>query len=334
MTTRTNRQWRLAQRPQGQVGDEHFDLVEEAVHEPGDGQALVRVRYLSMDPTIRGSLERDTYVPKIEEGAVIRSLGVGEVVASNSDRYAVGDLVSGTTGWQEYTIADTGDNRLHVLPEGTDPLDAVGLFGPTGLAAYFGLLDVGRPTEGETVLVSGAAGATGSVAGQIARIQGCRVVGTAGSDEKCALVVDEYGFDACINYKTEDLRKRVREACPDGVDVFFDNVGGDVLEVALNNLALHARVVICGAISQYDGTPPRGPRNYVQLVSRRARMQGFLVFDYASRYSDAIADLARWAAEGTISHRVDLVDGIEQVPSAFQRLFSGGNVGKNAVKLA
>jgi NADPH-dependent curcumin reductase CurA len=333
MTTRTNRQWRLAQRPQGQVGDEHFDLVEEAVHEPGEGQALVRVRYLSMDPTIRGWLERDTYVPKIEEGAVIRSLGVGEVVASNSDRYAVGDLVSGTTGWQEYTIADTGDNRLQVLPEGTDPLDAVGLFGPTGLAAYFGLLDVGRPTEGETVLVSGAAGATGSVAGQIARIQGCRVVGTAGSDDKCAMVVDEYGFDACINYRTEDLRKRVPEACPDGVDVFFDNVGGEVLEVALNNLALHARVVICGAISQYDGTPPRGPRNYMQLVMRRARMQGFLVFDYASRYSDAIADLARWAAEGTISHRVDVVDGIEQVPSAFQRLFSGGNVGKNAVKL-
>lgn len=333
MATRTNRQWRLAQRPRGQVGDEHFDLVEEAVPEPGDGQALVRVRYLSMDPTIRGSLVRDTYVPKIEVGAVVSGLGVGEIVASNSDRYAVGDLVSGTTGWQEYTIADSGGNRLRVLPEGADPLDAIGLFGPTGLAAYFGLLDVGRPAAGETVLVSGAAGATGSVAGQIARIQGCRVVGTAGSDEKCATVVDEYGFDACINYKTEGLRDRVREACPDGVDVFFDNVGGDILEAALNNLALHARVVICGGISQYDGTPPRGPRNYMYLVGRRARMEGFLVFDYAPRYSDASADLARWAAEGAIRHRVDVVEGIEQVPSAFQRLFSGGNVGKNAVKL-
>ena len=333
MTTQTNRQWRLARRPQGPVSDENFDIVEEAVSEARDGQALVRVHYLSMDPTIRGWMQHDTYLPKIEEGAVIRGLGVGEVVASNSDRYTVGDLVSGLTGWQEYVIADSGRNRLQVLPAGTDPLDAVGLFGPTGLAAYFGLLDVGRPAEGETVLVSGAAGATGSVAGQIARIKGCRVVGTAGSDDKCAMAVDEYGFDACINYRSEDLRGRVREACPDGIDVFFDNVGGDILEVALNNLALHARVVICGAISQYDGTPPRGPRNYMQLVVRRARMEGFLVFDHTSRYPDAIADLARWAAEGAIRHRVDVVEGIEQVPAAFQRLFTGDNVGKNAVRL-
>jgi NADPH-dependent curcumin reductase CurA len=159
------------------------------------------------------------------------------------------------------------------------------------------------------------------------------VVGTAGSDDKCAMVVDEYGFDACINYRSEDLRGRVREACPDGIDVFFDNVGGDILEVALNNLALHARVVICGAISQYDGTPPHGPRNYMQLVVRRARMEGFLVFDHTARYPDAIADLARWAAEGAIRHRVDVVEGIEQVPAAFQRLFTGDNVGKNAVRL-
>ena len=333
MAIQTNRQWRLARRPQGQVSDENFDLIEEAVPEPGEDQALVRVRYLSMDPTIRGWLQHDTYLPKIEEGAVIRSLGVGEVVSSHSDRYAVGDLVSGLTGWQEYMIADTKHNRLQILPQGTDPLDAVGLFGPTGLAAYFGLLDIGRPAEGETVLVSGAAGATGSVAGQIAKMKGCRAIGTAGSDEKCAMVVDEYGFDACINYRTEDLRPRVRESCPDGVDVFFDNVGGDILEVALNNLALHARVVICGAISQYDGTPPRGPRNYMQLVVRRARMEGFLVFDHVSRYADAIADLARWAAEGALLHRVDVLEGIEQVPTAFVRLFTGDKIGKNAVKL-
>ena len=333
MTIQTNRQWRLARRPHGQVSDENFDLVEDAVPEPGEDQALVRVRYLSMDPTIRGWLQHDTYLPKIEEGAVIRSLGVGEVVSSHSERYAVGDLVSGLTGWQEYMIADTKHNRLQILPQGTDPLDAVGLFGPTGLAAYFGLLDIGRPAEGETVLVSGAAGATGSVAGQIAKMKGCRAIGTAGSDEKCAMVVDEYGFDACINYRTEDLRPRVRESCPDGVDVFFDNVGGDILEVALNNLALHARVVICGAISQYDGTPPRGPRNYMQLVVCRARMEGFLVFDHVSRYADAIADLARWAAEGALLHRVDVLEGIEQVPTAFMRLFTGDKIGKNAVKL-
>lgn len=328
----TNRQWRLARRPQGAVEDEDFTLTEEPVPEPADGEALVRVRYLSMDPTIRGWLERDTYLPRIELGAVVRSLGVGEVTASRNPRYPVGAVVSGLTGWQEWTVADDA-RRMQVLPDGTDPVDAVGLFGPTGLAAYFGLLDVGRPEAGDTVLVSGAAGATGSVAGQIAKLTGCRVVGTAGSDEKCALVVDEYGFDACINYRTEDLRARVREACPDGVDVFFDNVGGDVLEVALNNLALHARVVICGAISQYDGGGPRGPRNYMQLVVRRARMEGFLVFDHAERHADAIADLARWAAEGHIRQRVDVIDGIAQVPAAFRRLFSGENLGKNAVRI-
>jgi NADPH-dependent curcumin reductase CurA len=328
---RQNRQWRLAERPRGQVGDDNFTLVTEPAPEPGDGEALVRVTHLSMDPTIRGWLERDTYLPKIEEGEVVRSLGVGEVVASNTDRYAVGDLVSGITGWQEWTIADEGRRQLQVLPAGTDPLDAVGLFGPTGLAAYFGLLEVGRPEAGDTVLVSGAAGATGSVAGQIARHLGCRVIGTAGTDDKCAMVVDEYGFDACINYRTEKVARRLRELAPDGVDVFFDNVGGDVLEAGLNNLALHARIVVCGAISQYDGSPPRGPRNYMNLVVRRARMEGFLIFDFADRYPEAIADLGRWAADGTIRHRVDVVEGFEHVPAAFQRLFTGNKLGKNAV---
>jgi NADPH-dependent curcumin reductase len=329
----TNRQWRLARRPSGHVDVDNFDLVEEPAPQPGDGEALVRVRYLSMDPTIRGWLERDTYLPKIEEGAVIRGLGVGEVVASRSARYSEGALVSGLTGWQEWAIADERRNRLQVLPDGTDPADAVGLFGPTGMAAYFGLLEVGRPSEGDTVLVSGAAGATGSVAGQIAKLHGCRVIGTAGGDEKCGIVVDEYGFDACLNYRSEDLRAQVRRACPDGIDVFFDNVGGKVLEAALDNLALRARVVICGAISQYDGTPPRGPRNYMQLVIRRARMEGFLVFDHAARYPDAIADLARWVADGRLRQRLDVVDGFEHVPTAFLRLFTGDNIGKNAVRL-
>ena len=329
-----NRQWRLARRPEGQISDEHFALIKQAAPEPGDGEALIRVRYLSMDPTIRGWMERDTYLPRIREGEIIRGLGLGEVVTSRSGLYPQGALVSGLTGWQEWAVADEGRHRMQVLPDGTDPVDAVGLFGPTGLAAYFGLLEVGRPSAGETVLVSGAAGATGSVVGQIAKIQGCRVVGTAGSDEKCAIVVDEYGFDACINYRTEDLWPRIRQTCPDGVDVFFDNVGGDVLEVALNNLALRARVVICGAISQYDATGPRGPRNYMQLVVRRARMEGFLVFDYTSRYPEAIAELGRWAAEGRIRQRIDIVDGFEHVPVAFMRLFTGDNIGKNAVRLS
>jgi len=264
---------------------------------------------------------------------VVRGLGVGEVVTSRSDRYPEGALVSGLTGWQDWAIADERRRRMQVLPAGTDPVDAVGLFGPTGLAAYFGLLEVGRPSEGDTVVVSGAAGATGSVAGQIAKLSGCRVVGTAGGERKCGIVVDEYGFDACIDYRTADLRAELRRLCPDGIDVFFDNVGGDILEAALDNLVLHARVVICGAISQYDGRPPRGPRNYMQLVLRRARMEGFLVFDHTPRYPDAIADLARWAAEGRIRQRLDIVDGFEHVPAAFLRLFTGDHIGKNAVRL-
>jgi len=330
---RTNRQWRLARRPDGAFRPDDVALTEEPVPAPADGQALVRVSHLSMDPTIRGWMERDTYLPKIPEGGVVRGLGVGTVVASRSDRYAEGDLVSGTTGWQEWALADDDRRSMQVLPTGTDPLDAVGLLGPTGLAAYFGLLEVGRPVGGETVLVSGAAGATGSVAGQIARHRRCRVIGTAGSDDKCRTVVDEYGFDACINYRTERISSRLRELCPDGIDVFFDNVGGDVLEAALSNLAPHARIVVCGAISQYDGAPPRGPRNYTQLIMRRARMEGFLVFDHAERYPRAIADLSRWAQEGVITHHVDLVDGFDKVPATFLRLFSGEKRGKNAVRL-
>lgn len=332
-TPTTNRQWRLARRPQGQITDDVFGLSEEETPQPRDGEALVRVQYLSMDPTILGWLERDTYMPKIEEGAVVRSFGVGQVFASRSRRYAEGDVVSGLTGWQEWTIVDEDARRVQVLPEGTDPLDAVGLFGPTGLAAYFGLFEVGAPVAGDTVLVSGAAGATGSVAGQIAKHLGCRVVGTAGSDDKCRRVVEEYGFDACINYHTERLASRVREACPEGVDVFFDNVGGEVLEAALANLALRARIVICGAIAQYDGGAPHGPRNYAQLIVRRARMEGFLIVDYTAKYPQAIADLGRWAGEGVIRHHVDVVEGFEHVPAAFRRLFTGDKIGKNAVHL-
>lgn len=330
---RTNRQWRLARRPDGAFTPDVVERVDGPMPTPSDGQALVRVDYLSMDPTIRGWMERDTYLPKIPQGGVVRGLGVGTVVTSRSGRYAEGDLVSGMTGWQEWALADDGRRSMHVLPAGTDQLDAVGLFGPTGLAAYFGLLEVGRPVAGETVLVSGAAGSTGSIAGQIARHLGCRVIGTAGSDDKCRTVVDDHGFDACINYRTERVSSRLSELCPDGIDVFFDNVGGDVLEAALGNLALHARIVVCGAISQYDGAPPRGPRNYTQLITRRARMEGFLVFDHADRYPEAIADLNRWAQNGVITHHVDVVDGFDNVPMAFGRLFTGDTRGKNAVRL-
>lgn len=330
----TNRAWTLTARPTGPFdGAEHVTLEERPRPEITDGQALVRVTHLSMDPTIRGWMQMDTYLPKIELGAVVRGMGIGEVVESRSDRYAVGDLVSGLTGWQEWAVADR-DTRLQVLPEGTDPLTAISLFGPTGLAAYFGMLKVGQPKEGDTVLVSGAAGATGSVAGQIAKITGCRVIGTAGGPEKCAHVVDTLGFDACIDYRAEDVGAHVREAVgPDGIDVYFDNVGGPLLELALANLALHARIVVCGAISQYDGGAPSGPRNYMNLVVKRARMEGFLIFDHAKDNPQAFADLSAWAAEGRVDSRVDLTEGITSVPDAFSRLFTGGNVGKNAVAL-
>jgi NADPH-dependent curcumin reductase CurA len=328
-----NRQWRLARRPDGRFVTDDVELADDEVPSPAEGEALVRVDYLSMDPTIRGWMSYDTYAPKIPVGAVVRGLGVGTVVASRSERYAEGAMVTGMTGWRELAIADDDRRRMQVLPDGTDPLDAIGLLGPTGLAAYFGLLDVGRPQPGNTVLVSGAAGATGSVAGQIAKVHGCRVVGTAGGPEKCRVVVDDYGFDACIDYRAGSLSERVAEETPAGVDVLFDNVGGDVLEAALRNLAVGARIVLCGAISQYDGAPPRGPRNYSQLIMRRARMEGFLVFDYAERYPEAIADLGRWAAEGSITQHVDVVDGFEHVPAAFARLFTGDKIGKNAVRL-
>ncbi len=332
--TDTNRQWLLRDRPTGAFSEEHVELVTADVPTPGDGEAVVEVTHLSMDPTIRGWMQMDTYLPAIPIGDVVRSLGVGRVVTSRSDRYAEGDLVSGLTGWQEYTVADDGDRRLEVLPAGTDPLVAVSLFGPTGLAAYFGLLRVGAPEAGETVVVSGAAGATGSVAGMLARHRGCRVVGIAGGPEKCARVVDEFGFDECVDYKDDGFRHALRDAIgPDGVDVYFDNVGGPILDLVLARLAIGARVVICGAISQYDGAERRGPANYVNLIRSRARMEGFLVFDYVDEWPQAYRDLAGWAADGTIVNRLDVSEGIQSVPTAFAKLFSGGNDGKNVVAL-
>ncbi|AXV08259.1 Putative NADP-dependent oxidoreductase [Euzebya pacifica] len=335
-TPETNRVWRLTERPTAAFSpDEHVELATASVPEPADGQALVRVTHLSLDPTIRGWMQQDTYLPAIGIGEVVRSMGIGEVVASKSDKYPVGALVSGLTGWQEYVLAEErGAGALQILPEGTDPLVAISLFGPTGLAAYFGLLRVGELKEGDTVLVSGAAGATGSVVGQIAKLKGCRVIGTAGGPEKCAYVVDELGFDECVDYKADDVAKTLRSAIgPDGVDVYFDNVGGPLLEMALSNLALHARIVICGAISQYDGAAPKGPRNYSNLIVKRAKMEGFLIFDYAKDHPQAFADLGQWAAEGKVNAKVDLEHGIEAVPTAFTKLFTGGNVGKNAVAL-
>ena len=328
-----NRRIVLAQRPTGRVTDDCFDHDQGPVPTPGDGEVLVRVRWLSIDPAIRGWMSHDTYLPAIAIGEPIRSAGLGEVVASNNDEMPIASMVFGMTGWQEYCLIG-GDNPAQVIPSGVEPEAALSVYGITGVTAYYGLLDVGRPREGETVLVSGAAGATGSVVGQIACIKGCRVVGIAGTDEKCRWLTDELGFDAAINYRADDVAAALSEACPNGVDVFFDNVGGDILEVTLDHLAIGARIVLCGAISTYNDTSPApGPRNLGKLIVQRARMQGFIVLDYLDRLPEATAELAAWVAAGDLRYRVDTVDGLERAPAALERLFTGANTGKVLVRL-
>lgn len=333
MTT-LNRQIILEARPDGPVGPQHFGRNEAPVPALEEGQALVKTLMLSIDPTIRGWMERDTYLPAIEIGAPIRSGGAGVVVESKTDLVKPGDRVFTLVGWQEYSVQQ-GRQALTVIPEGVALEDALSVFGITGLTAYFGLLDVGKPKEGETVVISGAAGATGSVAGQIAKIKGCRVVGIAGTDEKCRWL-REIGFDEAIDYRTEDVRRRLREACPRKIDVYFDNVGGPILDAALMNLARGGRVVICGGISQYDVPDDQkyGPRAYLNLIAARGRMEGFLVMDYASRYGEAIMQLAGWVAEGKVRHRTDVLHGLDRAPEALMRLFSGRNEGKLLVKVA
>lgn len=326
----------MAAHPAGPLGDEHFDLVEEPVPEPAEGEALVRTLYLSLDPAIRVWMNGvDTYVPGIQVGDVMRAGGLGEVVRSRDPAHGEGDVVFGMMHWSDYYLARSGHDGLTTVPR-HEPLTAyLSVFGVTGLTAYFGLLDIGRPKEGETVVVSGAAGATGSVAGQIARITGCRVIGIAGGPEKCAWLIDELGFDAAIDYKSEDVSARLRETCPDGIDVFFDNVGGEILDAALGQLALHGRVVLCGAISQYDTADlAPGPRNVINLIPQRGRMQGFILLDYRDRFLEAIPQLMQWVQEGRIRYAEDVVEGLENAPAAFRTLFTGANTGKLIVKVA
>ena len=334
--TDTFRRMLLTSRPHGLVGAGNLRLDGSApVPEPAEGQALVRVRYLSIDPTIRTWMDdAPGYLPPIGIGDVVRSGGVGEVVSSRSDRYQSGDLVFGMLGWQEYALADEGEASMTVLPQGLDPTVAIGVLGVTGMTAYFGLFDIGLPEAGDTVVVSGAAGATGSVVGQLARIEGAgTVVGIAGSAEKCAWLTDELGFDHAINYRTDDVGSRLRATCPDGIDVYFDNVGGEILDDCLAHLAMKARVVLCGAISQYNEERPVGPRNYLNLIVKRARMEGFLILDYLDRFPEAQIRMAGWVMEGKIQHREHLVDGLEHAGDALNLLFSGGNTGKVIVQL-
>ena len=327
---------KMASHPSGALEDDDFDLVDERVPEPADGEALVRTLYLSLDPAIRVWMNGiDTYVPGIHVGDVMRAGGLGEVVQSRNAAYTEGDLVFGMMQWSEYCIARAGPDGMMTLPR-QEPITAfLSVLGVTGLTAYFGMFDVAQPKEGETVVVSGAAGAVGSVAGQIGKIIGCRVVGIAGGPEKCAWITDELGFDAWIDYKSQDVAARLRETCPDGIDVYFDNVGGEILDAVLGQINLHARIALCGAISQYDTAElSPGPRNVLNLIPQRGRMEGFILLDYRDRFVDAILQLGQWVQEGRIRYAEDIVDGLENAPGAFRRLFTGENTGKLIVKVA
>jgi NADPH-dependent curcumin reductase len=334
MTAKVNRQWRLAARPVGLIKESDFKLTEQPVPEPGEGEVLVRNLYLSLDPTNRGWAGRDTYMPAVKIGEVMRGGTIGVVERSRNPRFGEGAIVQGLLGWQDYAISDgTG---LTALPHNESiPMTAyLGLFGHIGLSAYFGLLDIGKPRAGETLVVSAAAGAVGSLVGQIGKIKGCRVVGIAGGEEKGRWITDDLGFDAAIDYKAEHVAEGLKRHCPAGVDVYFENVGGKILDAVLSAINIKARIVLCGLISQYNATEPQpGPYNFDNILIRRARVEGFIVTDYMNRAQEAIADLAKWLAEGKIKYRVDVVEGIEQAPLALNKLFDGSNKGKLIVKL-
>jgi NADPH-dependent curcumin reductase CurA len=332
----TNRRLVLAERPSGMV-DESTTRLENIEMPPlDDGEALVKVRYVSIDPTIRTWMDdAPGYLPPIGIDEVIRAGGIGEVVESRNDAYPVGQMLFGVTGWQDYVIADSAERAMQPIPDGVPPTIALGVLGLTGVTAYFGLIDVGGVKEGDVVVVSGAAGATGSTAGQIAKIKGAKkVVGIAGGAEKCAYIVDELGFDEAIDYKNEKVAARLHEACPEGIDLYFDNVGGSILNDCLGNLAMRGRVVLCGAISGYNhGGPPPGPSNYINLLIRRGRMEGFIVLDFFPRLPEAQAALAGWLGEGKLKSSEHVVEGLERCPDALNLLFTGGNTGKVMVKL-
>jgi len=337
MAQGVNRQILLAARPVGMIKETDFARREQPIPQLKNGEFLVRNIYLSLDPTIRGWMtDIEGYMPPIGIGEVMRGGGVGVVIESKSPQYTVGDVVFGLIGWQDYYVGGASTMwPVTVVPKGVPLKAMMSIFGGTGMTAYFGLLDVGKPQPGETVVVSGAAGATGSVVGQIAKIKGCRAVGIAGSDAKCKWVTEDLGFDACINYKTEDMARRLKETCPKGIDVYFDNVGGEILDIVLTQINLRARIVLCGAISMYNATEfPPGPKHYVNLIGKRARMEGFIITDYLPRFAEAMGELGPWVAQGKLKYAIDQVDGLENAPTAINRLFTGANTGKLIVKIS
>lgn len=334
-----NQQWLLAKRPIGMVSVDDFTLASAPMPTPdtGAGEVLIKTLMLSFDPAMRGWMDdKPSYLPPVAIGEPMRASGIGQVIESENPELPVGTLVQGLIGWQEFLVA--GPNSLFpptALPAGTPPNIALSIMGATSLTAYFGLLRIGEPQPGETVVVSGAAGATGSAAAQIAKIKGCRVIGIAGGKEKCDWLLNAAGIDAVIDYKNQSINDELARLCPDGINVFFDNVGGETLEAAIENAADYARFVLCGSISNYnDDTPKPGPANMFSLISKRIKMQGFIMFDYMEEVDAAMADLVQWLTDGKLQWREDIQEGFDNIPKTFLRLFEGSNQGKQLLKLA
>lgn len=336
MANDVNRRFLLRSRPVGRIAPGDFELVESPVPQAPEGGVLARILYLSLDPTNRIWMsDIEQYMPPVAIGEVMRGAGLAQVVESRQPGVEPGDLVTGLAGWQDWVAGTVGDGGLSLLPRGLPvPLPALlGALGATGITAYFGLLDVGQPREGETVVVSAAAGAVGSVVGQIAKIRGCRVVGIAGGAEKCRWITEDLGFDAAVDYKTPDWREQLARATPGGIDVDFENVGGEIMEAVIARMNLFGRVALCGMISGYnDGRPMRGP--WDPVLMKRLRVQGFIVLDYLPRAAEAVLQLAQWMIEGRLKHRDTIVEGLEKAPVAVNMLFDGANVGKLLVKVA
>lgn len=330
-----NKQLIFEKRPVGAADASTWSLETNPIPELEEGQVLVKNHYISLDPAMRGWMNAGkSYIAPVEIGAVMRAGSVGEVIkAKNHPTFKVGDFISGHGGVQQYVATD-GKGYYKVDPKLAPLPTYIGTLGMPGMTAYFGILEIGKIKEGDVVVVSGAAGAVGSIVGQIAKIKGCTVIGIAGGADKCKYVVEELGFDGCIDYKNEDVKERLKQECPKGLDVYFDNVGGEILDAALGRLRMHARVVICGAISQYNNKENmRGPSNYLSLLINRATMQGMVVFDWAERYGEAGQQMGKWMAEDKLKTREDVYEGIENFPETYNRLFSGDKLGKLVLKV-
>jgi len=330
-----NRQWTLKQRPNpGPISDSCFEFKDVPLPSLKEGEFLVRNRFLSFDPTQRGWMERDTYLPAIPLGGVVRALASGMVVDSRNAHYKVGTRVTGLFGWQEYAVGNGNEAfRTLIIPEAVSDEAALSVFGMTGLTAFFGMEDIAKPKEGDTVVVSGAAGATGSIAAQIARIKGAIVIGIAGGENKCSWLLEKAKIHHAIDYKNENVAKRLRELAPKGVNAFFDNVGGKILDEVLLRLSLKARIALCGGIQGYSGDADASIRNYMSLVITRSKMEGFLISDYAPRFQEGVTALAKWLSEGRLCFEVDVQKGIENAPETLRRIFEGKNLGKQVLAI-